>query len=373
MLTIFRRHIHECEFFGKSRLARGSRNCRLKCPIHVEGSLGGEKIRKALDLTSWEAASNLITQWNASGIIGGPEVPTIAEAIAKFIADAEVRNLRPESLKKIKAVVEQKFFPYIESRGYRHLKQLDVDAVRGFRDELITRHTPNSTRKRFEYVRAFFRFCALSGWLIVNPALAVKMPRSNPVHIETFDPEDIDRLLDAADRFRIAGTLGAGIRPRIRAMILLLRYSGLRISDATVLARSSLKGDVLKLRTIKTNANIWCPLPPRVIEALTNTPNGNPDYFFWNGRSMATSAVKVWEHTFTRVFEMAEIPDDKRFIHNFRHTFATDLLARGVPIEDVALLLGNSVKIVEKHYSHFVRARQERLQERVRTLWMPTA
>jgi hypothetical protein len=53
------------EYFGKSRTARGNRNCRLKCPIHVEGSLGGEEIRKGIDLTSWEAGSNLITQWNA--------------------------------------------------------------------------------------------------------------------------------------------------------------------------------------------------------------------------------------------------------------------------------------------------------------------
>lgn len=76
----------------------------------------------------------------------------------------------------------------------------------------------------------------------------------------------------------------------------------------------------------------------------------------------------VGEHVHTG-FERAEIPDKKRFIHNFRHTFATDLLQRGIPIEDVAALLGNSVKIVKKHYSHFVKARRDRLEERVRALW----
>jgi integrase len=69
------------------------------------------------------------------------------------------------------------------------------------------------------------------------------------------------------------------------------------------------------------------------------------------------------------VFELAEIPEETRFIHNFRHTFATDLLQRGIPIEDVAALLGNSVRIVERHYSHFVKARRDRLEERVRALW----
>jgi hypothetical protein len=39
-------------------------------------------------------------------------------------------------------------------------------------------------------------------------------------------------------------------------MILLLRYSGLRISDAAVLARERLERDKLSLRTIKTGSNV---------------------------------------------------------------------------------------------------------------------
>jgi hypothetical protein len=79
VLTLFRRHVRDCNFFGTSRLVRDNRNCKLKCPIHVEGSLRGERIRNGLDLTSWEAASDLIGQWNASGEIGvvKPEIPTV--------------------------------------------------------------------------------------------------------------------------------------------------------------------------------------------------------------------------------------------------------------------------------------------------------
>jgi len=54
----------------------------------------------------------------------------------------------------------------------------------------------------------------------------------------------------------------------------------------------------------------------------------------------------------------------------FRHTFATDLLARGIPIEDVSVLLGHkSARITEAYYSHWIKARRERLEERVRELW----
>lgn len=53
MLTIFRRHSTNCP-----HKPRSYRRC--SCPIQVEGSLGGETIRKGLDLTSWEAAAKLI-------------------------------------------------------------------------------------------------------------------------------------------------------------------------------------------------------------------------------------------------------------------------------------------------------------------------
>jgi site-specific recombinase XerD len=54
----------------------------------------------------------------------------------------------------------------------------------------------------------------------------------------------------------------------------------------------------------------------------------------------------------------------------FRHTFATDLLSSGIPIEDVSILLGHkSVRITEAYDSHWIKARRERFEERVRELW----
>ena len=103
MLTLFRRHLKTCPHTSR-------RYHRCQCPIHVEGSLRGEKIRKALDLTSWEAASDLITGWNASGVIGviKPEVPTVVEAVAKFFDDAKARRLQPDTIKKLKNLLEKR-------------------------------------------------------------------------------------------------------------------------------------------------------------------------------------------------------------------------------------------------------------------------
>ena len=364
MLRLYRRHRSSCPH-------RSERYRRCQCPIYVEGSLGGESVRKSLDLTSWEAASDLIARWNAAGQIGAVriEIPSITEAVAKHLADAHGRNLKAASIKKIRDVIERRFLGFCARCGFRALRQLSVDAVREFRNELVQYYSPNSAKKRLEYVQAFFRFCHQSGWIAVNPALVVKPPRVVETDVETFEPNEIQRMLAVADSFTTRGKFRGGNRQRIRAMILLLRYSGLRISDAAVLAREQLQRDKISLRTIKTGSMVWCPLPPHAVSALNESPSDDERYFFWNGSCRPDSAVKVWERTFQRVFELAEIPEHKAFVHNFRHTFATDLLTEGIPIEDVATLLGNSVQVVQKHYAHLVKARRDRLEQRVRTLW----
>lgn len=44
----------------------------------------------------------------------------------------------------------------------------------------------------------------------------------------------------------------------------------------------------------------------------------------------------------------------------FRDTFAVEMLLAGVPLEQVSILLGHkSVKITEKHYAPWVKARQD--------------
>ena len=364
-LTIYRRHISSCPHQRKGR-----RWHRCHCPIWVQGSLAREYVRQSLNLTVWGAAQERVRGWEASGQIGvvKNEIPTIREAVAKNLADAGARNLKPESIKKIHDVLERRLLTFCTAQGYRSLKQLDVDAVREFRNELVQDYSPNSARKRLEYIRAFFRFCQHSGWTAANPAAVIKAPRADPSPTLPFEDTQVRAMLDAADKFPATGKFKAGNRKRVRAMILLLRFGGLRISDAAVLERTRLRGDTLFLYTQKTGTPVWVPLPSHVVEALHEAPSDSPKHFFWNGRCLPTSAVKIWERTFQRVFELANIPDGT--IHRFRDTFAVELLLKGVPIDQLSILLGHSSQTVtEKHYSPWVKARQQQLEAAVRKAW----
>ena len=56
--------------------------------------------------------------------------------------------------------------------------------------------------------------------------------------------------------------------------------------------------------------------------------------------------------------------------HMLRDTFAVEMLLAGVPLDQVSILLGHrSVKITEKHYAPWVRARQEQLEQSVQRSW----
>jgi hypothetical protein len=116
MLTLYRRHTPDCTFFGKKRHAKGANACASRCPIWVQGTLRGERIRRSLDLNSWQAASDLVRGWEAAGAIGvvKPEVPTMKEAVTKFFADAEARHLTKSTIQKQKNILENRLLPWAE-------------------------------------------------------------------------------------------------------------------------------------------------------------------------------------------------------------------------------------------------------------------
>jgi len=352
VLQLYRRHYPPCP-----HTSRRYRRC--SCPIWVQGSLGGEWIKKSLNLTSWEAASNLVVAWTASGQVGviKPEIPLLKEAVDKFIADARAQHLNWETIRKYQTFLERRFMTWCESKGYRLLKQITPATLADFRRTWDD--SPLYAVKNIERLRSFFRFCQRMKWSSENPALALKVPRATGKPTLPFTDAEMTRILAACDDYR-------GDKARMRAFVLLMRYSGLRRGDAIALRRDALVGKNVQLYTQKTGQPVSVPLPDFVVEALEQV-DGDGDYFFWTGKNLR-SATANWSRYLASVFAAAKVK--RAHSHRFRDTFATGLLLAGVPIEDVSILLGHSnTKITAKHYSPWVKERQERLEDRVRQAW----
>jgi integrase-like protein len=155
---------------------------------------------------------------------------------------------------------------------------------------------------------------------------------------------------------------------KLRALVLLMRFSGLRISDAVTLSAERISRDGrLFLYTQKTGAPVWLPLPPVVLEALAAIPAGARSNS-GRGASKPKTAVGLWETDLAQMFKLAGLPGGHA--QRFRDTFAFELLLQGVLLERVSILLGHqSVKITEQHYSPWVHARQTQLEADVRRTW----
>ena len=138
------------------------------------------------------------------------------------------------------------------------------------------------------------------------------------------------------------------------------------------------ENDKLLLYQAKTRQPVYVPLPPPVAEALRTVPPGarpNRMFFFWSGNGLPKTAVADWQRSYRRLFKLADLrkadgAPKRCHPQMFRDTFAVEMLLAGVPLDQVSILLGHrSIKVTEKHYAPWVRARQEQLENSVRRAW----
>jgi integrase/recombinase XerD len=157
-------------------------------------------------------------------------------------------------------------------------------------------------------------------------------------------------------------------RAGLRAFCLLLRFSGMRIGDAVSLRTEMLDGNKLFLYTQKTECPVYCVLPDFVAEALRTMPRLSERHFFWTNNSNLHTAKGIWQRSLKSLFKLAGV--ENGYAHRFRDTFSVELLLSGVPIEQVSVLLGHSgSRITSKHYSPWVRSRQEQLGRDLERAW----
>lgn len=77
----------------------------------------------------------------------------------------------------------------------------------------------------------------------------------------------------------------------MRGIVLLLRYSGVRISDAVQLTADRITGRRLFLNMQETGEPVNVVLPDFVLKALEKTPRVTDKHFFWSDQSKLDSIV----------------------------------------------------------------------------------
>jgi len=78
-------------------------------------------------------------------------------------------------------------------------------------------------------------------------------------------------------------------------------------------------------------------------------------------RSHFPVQTERWRIKLQKVFALAGRFEEPPVPHRFRHTFVRILLERGVPVGDVAELVGDTERVLLRYYAKWIPSRQARL------------
>lgn len=374
-VDVFVRHATNCAH----KTDRYYKRCRCRKWLYITGS----RQPVAAKTRSWDAAVEKArkieaeyAQANHTPTGGGAPLPsgpsdsitTVREAVQAFLANKEAQNVSPNWLQKYRRELPH-FAQWCEQKvRYILLAQVDLIGLEEYRKTWTG--APATRRKRQERLRSFLSYCVRHRWVAYNAAADLELIKTKTPPKLPLTRAQFAAAVAAVERYHPRGHDSEWRRMRALCMLLLLRWSGLRISDAAKLERAALTPTgSLRLYMQKTGEPVYVPLPPTVVTLLQELRNpSSPRYFFWNGNGAAAGPGQRWWRTLKSIFKAAGLPAVHP--HQLRDTFAVEMLLAGVPIDQVAMLLGHSsVKITERHYLPWVRARQQQLETSVRKAW----
>jgi len=350
---------------------------RCRCIRWVTYTHEGKQRRESTKKRSWEQATvyargvELRYEKIAAGEKPKPTEPcTVAQAVTAYLDDARSRHLADVTIAKLKHWFDDQLVTWCNANGVYYLHDLDLSHLRQWRT--TWQDGPLASQKKQERVRGWLNFCQSSGWIRDNPARGLSKIKVIQTPTDYFTEDEFDSIVEKCS------TIKNG--QRLRALVLLMRWSGLAIRDAVTLERSRLNADgQIFLYRAKTGTPVHVTLPPDVADELRSLPvmpASSDRYFFWTGNGTKKSVTSMWQRSLRRMFKAVGLKHKdgklkRAYPHMFRDTFAVQLLLCGVPLHDVAMLLGHtSIKTTEKHYSPFVLARMEQLDEHVRSAWV---
>ncbi|MBE9635508.1 tyrosine recombinase [Salipiger mangrovisoli] len=231
-----------------------------------------------------------------------------------------------------------------------------------------------STRaRRLSAIKQLYRFAFEEALRSDNPAVQIAGPGRPRRLPKTLSTEEVDRLLDAAERHGRS----ADDRLRNSCLMQLLYATGMRVSELVTLPLSAARGDprMLLIRG-KGGKERMVPLsgPARLALAdwlarrdqqeTLNRAEGKPaSSALFPSRGKAGHLTRHAFYVMIKDIAVAAgVSPAKVTPHTLRHAFATHLLANGADLRAIQTFLGHADVATTEIYTHVL---EERLRELV--------
>jgi integrase len=390
MLALYRRHRRECKA-GHPEESRSSEYDERKkgwkrcdCPIVASGTLNRKFRRQTTGQWEWEPARAMAGQWEASGAWGqDPQRPvpasadaadqqrtriTIPDATQAFLDRITTKGFEPATDSKYRTFIKQ-LRAFADGRGYLYIDQLTITDMDRFYASW-----PDGKRakaRKLHKLTGFVEFCVKRKWLKEDITTDLEPPEGHsiPANKTPFTDDEINRILAACDKIGGARKPGPGYREwtgeDVKDFIYVMLYTGMRISDVATFDTSlRLNGNEIFLRMHKTKKELFTWVPDWLVNRLRDREKRiGPRIFALSKSHSLPVQTERWRIKLQKVFALAGEFEETPVPHKFRHTFVRKLLERGVPVGDVAELIGDTERVLLRYYAKWIPSRQHRLTQ----------
>jgi site-specific recombinase XerD len=210
-----------------------------------------------------------------------------------------------------------------------------------------TRHRPWHPRAQAAALHRFYAWLVLTGAADADPKVALALPRVPPLRPELYRPDEVAAVLEHL------ATLDDPRGRQRQAIVASLRYTGMRSGELRTLRRDQLDLDGARARVRSKGGHpriVLLPAPlvailRRFLTEVRPTLGSSPLLLVNPHPYVTTHDGGFGQQTLHREVELAGLGagvPGRHFPHKWRHTYATELVRRGVDIHVVQRLLGHA-------------------------------
>lgn len=266
--------------------------------------------------------------------------PTVASLCDRFFREHAEERCKPTTQKEYRRALDLFIKPEIGSFKVIDVERKDIAALHH-----KSRHTPYQANRTLQVLSKMFNMAEIWG---------LRPDGSNPCrHVPKYREEKRERYLSQYELQRLGEVLCAAEQDgsesvHVVAAFRLLILTGCRLKEIQTLQWGFITDAGMELPDTKTGAR-RIPLPAAaraVLSTLPSTP-GNP--YVIEGK-LDGSHITDLQHPWRRIRARAGL-DDVR-IHDLRHTYASNAVSSGMPIQMVGRLLGHTQIQTTMRYAH---------------------
>lgn len=219
----------------------------------------------------------------------------------------------------------------------------------------------NVIKKINKLLNQYFKYLQFEGYIFILPTMNVVIPNANSKEakeeiVEFYTEEEARYIISCCENTKMELMIKLGLSTGLRlGELLALKFSDINYETNQIKICRSIKRvsengkSILKIQEPKTKTSRRILDVPANVMKLFDGNSSDEFIFTENSQIIEPRRFWRWWKEFT---ELNNIPYKKP--HSLRHTYATLLLSKGVPISTVAKLLGHSSIQITQIYAQVI-------------------